>query len=262
MAILAQPLEFNRINGQSLTAEMKAAMLAIAKSEGPIFIGGNAGTGKSTLLRIIRSQANESLAVLAPTGAAALNVRGTTIHSFFRFPPSLMTQHEFRVSNSFRDVCRKLSGIVIDEISMVRADLLDAIDVSLKMHMGNKSPFGGIPVVFFGDLAQLPPVIGDEQLKTHFPDLYESPFFFDAACLRFAGLKQCWLTKTFRQTEPNFISLLNHIRDATASTYDLTQLNKNVDSNAPRTRPESIVLTTTRRVQAKPTPDDSITGWF
>ncbi len=247
MAILSQPIEFNRVSGVTLTREMKNAMLEVANATTPVFIGGSAGTGKSTLLRSILSQANKTLAVLAPTGAAAVNVRGTTIHSFFRFPPALMTQHSFKVSNSFRDVCKRLSGIVIDEISMVRADLLDAIDVSLKMHMQNSKPFGGIPMVFFGDTAQLPPVIADGNLKDHFAGLYESPFFFDAACLRFAGLKHVSLTQTFRQTDPDFVGLLNRVRDASATAADIAKLNQRMDSRASLVNDGAIVLTTTRR---------------
>ena len=220
----------------------------IARGKSPLFVSGGAGTGKSSLLRFIREQANPSLAVVAPTGVAALNVSGSTIHSFFRFPPSLLTEHEFKFSPSMQELCSKLSGIVIDEISMVRADLLDAIDTSLKMHLKSfHVPFGGLQVVFFGDTGQLPPVIADDTLRKHFASMYVSPFFFDSHALRFASMTHLRLTSVFRQTNADFADLLNRIRDASATTEDLRQLNSRVDRRANLKACEAIILTTTNR---------------
>lgn len=233
--------------GFDFTDEMRNAVNVIQRARGPVFVGGNAGTGKSTLLRFIRDEANPTVAVLAPTGAAALNVSGATIHSFFRFPTGLMTNHQFRTSNSFRNVCSRLSGIIIDEVSMVRADLLDGIDVSLKMHRNSSAPFGGLPVVFFGDVAQLPPVIGDDVLKLYFSDLYDSPYFFDAAVFRSAKMEQVWLTTVFRQLDAGFVELLNRIRNATADEGELSILNAQVNPRAELEERDAIVLTTTRR---------------
>lgn len=248
MAILSFPVRPKaKEKGLTVTLEMKRAIAGIARGESPIFITGGAGTGKSTLLRIIREEANPSLAVLAPTGIAAMNVRGSTIHSFFKFPPRLMTEHKFQQSHSLRDILRQLSGIVIDEVSMVRADLLDAIDTTLKMNLDPTAPFGGLQVVFIGDLLQLPPVVDSEELKQHFASMYESPYFFDSAALKFRRLCCYRLTETFRQTDSSFVDLLNRVRLGGASEGDLRTLNQRVTNRAEELA-NAVTLTTTKRL--------------
>ncbi|MCA9063022.1 MAG: AAA family ATPase [Planctomycetaceae bacterium] len=248
MSILSFPVRPKvREKGLTLSDEMKRAIAAIARAESPVFITGGAGTGKSTLLRIIREEANPSLAVLAPTGIAAMNVRGSTIHSFFRFPPRLMTKHEFRSSPSMKDLLGRLSGIVIDEVSMVRADLLDAVDTTLKMHLDPRKPFGGLQIVFIGDLLQLPPVVTGDDLQQHFSSLYESQFFFDAAALQFCPLQCYCLTQTFRQTDPAFVALLNRIRRGFATEADLRLVNARVGMRQ-QDNQKSITLTATRKL--------------
>jgi ATP-dependent DNA helicase PIF1 len=247
MSILSNPIQINSsAAGVIITQEMKTALSAIARGESPVFISGGAGTGKSTLLKLIREQANPTLAVLAPTGIAALNVRGVTIHSFFRFPPRLMTQHEFRRSPTARDIYRQLSGIIIDEVSMVRADLLDAIDATLRVHLDPRLPFGGVQIVVMGDLSQLPPVLAGEELQQHFSKMYESRFFFDAQCLRFSDLRRYELTKTFRQMEQEFVATLNRLRTAAITMEDMQKLNSRVDAKAGNSH--EITLTATRRL--------------
>ena len=249
MPILSTPFELPAPgSGISITKEMRAVLSAIARGDSPIFVSGGAGTGKSTLLKFIRENSNPSLAVVAPTGVAALNVRGSTIHSFFRLPPSLLTEHDFKFSPSLRDTYDNLSGIVIDEISMVRADLLDAINTTLKMHRKRfDAPFGGIQVVFFGDAAQLPPVIADDALKNHFNEMYTSPFFFDAHALRFVSMRRLNLTEIFRQTDGRFIEMLNRVRNASATPGDLAEFNRRVDPRASEKASGAITLTMTNR---------------
>lgn len=247
MPILSNPIQWK--TGKSIftvTQEMNRAMIAIARGESPIFISGGAGTGKSTLLNMIREQANPSIAVLAPTGIAALNVKGMTIHSFFRFPPRLMTQHDFKRSPTGYDLYSRLSGIIIDEISMVRPDLMDAMDAILRMHLDARQPFGGVQIVMVGDLAQLPPVLAGDELQQHFSKMYESRFFFDAHSLRFNPLNRHELTQTFRQNDPVFVAVLNRLRTGKATEEDFRKLNTRVIRNA--ISDMDITLTATRRL--------------
>ena len=140
------------------TPEFVSALDFIRTAEGHLFVTGRAGTGKSTLLRALRDNGAADMAVLAPTGLAAINVGGQTIHSFFGFPPRLIQSEDIRRSRNGR-LMRKLQLLVIDEVSMVRSDLMWAIDYSLRLNRGRpREPFGGVRLVMFGDLHQLPPI--------------------------------------------------------------------------------------------------------
>ncbi|MBM4092814.1 MAG: hypothetical protein FJ276_25910 [Planctomycetes bacterium] len=139
------------------TVDSRRVVTKIQEGSSPIFVTGKAGTGKSTLLQYIRETTTKKVVVVAPTGIAAVNVRGATIHSFFRFPPRLLTEQSVRINRDRTDMFRQLDTIIIDEVSMVRADLMDAINASLQLHRGNTQPFGGAQLVLFGDLCQLPP---------------------------------------------------------------------------------------------------------
>jgi ATP-dependent exoDNAse (exonuclease V) alpha subunit len=225
---------------------MKRAMAGIARGESPVFITGGAGTGKSTLLNAIHEKANATVAVLAPTGAAAMTVRGSTIHSFFGLPPRLMTHHQFRFRPSQKDLLNQLSGIIIDEISMVRSDLLDAIDTCLKMHLDATRPFGGLQVVFLGDLLQLPPIVDGDDLKDFFATQYDSHFFFDSAALRFCPLNFYRLPQVFRQKDTGFTDLLNRLRRGAVLDDDLRMLNRRITSRNP-TDSGIVTLTSTRK---------------
>lgn len=147
-----------------------------------VFITGRAGTGKSTLLNYFRHITKKKVAVLAPTGVAALNVKGQTIHSFFRFKPNVTPESVKRVrfSDDSKNIYKKLDAIVIDEISMVRADLLDCVDKFLRLNgLRRNKPFGGIQMIFFGDLYQLSPVVTGTE-KAVFSSLYQTPYFYSA----------------------------------------------------------------------------------
>src|SRR3990172_8028006 len=164
-----------------INEQFQHALDIMEDSDRSIFITGRAGTGKSTLLNHFRNVTKKKVAVLAPTGVAALNVKGQTIHSFFRFKPGITPDRVKKLrSDNSESIYRKLGAIVIDEISMVRADLLDCVDKFLRLNGKNsKLAFGGTQMVFVGDLYQLPPVVTGRE-KEIFRVYYQSPYFFDA----------------------------------------------------------------------------------
>lgn len=195
----------------------------------PIYITGRAGTGKSSLLNYFRKNTVKKCVVLAPTGLAALHVGGSTIHSFFGFPlrPMMKDDPEIQAWSKghprFR-ILRKMDTLIIDEVSMVRADLLDAVDQSLRLNMGNDLPFGGKQVIFIGDVFQLPPVI-TAQDQAYDNERYESQYFFSAEAFRNARPKIIELKKIYRQQDSDFIFLLNRVRMGIADEHDLAALN-------------------------------------
>ncbi|MBK8700047.1 MAG: AAA family ATPase [Saprospiraceae bacterium] len=189
------------------------------------FITGRAGTGKSTLLQLFRNTSKKRIAVLAPTGIAALNVRGQTIHSFFGFPPRMLDRSEINRRKDWKLFCN-IDCIIIDEVSMVRADMLDNIDYFLRFNRSIDEPFGGVQMIFFGDLFQLPPVISSDFEKQYFREHYESQYFFSAqAIIGKASLKMIELHQVFRQDERHFIRLLDNIRQSSFDEDDLEELN-------------------------------------
>lgn len=189
------------------------------------FITGRAGTGKSTLLRLFRRASKKKMVVLAPTGIAALHVGGQTIHSFCRFPPKIMNKGDFRKSTN-KKLLQSLDTIVIDEISMVRADMMDNIDYFLRYNLGNNLPFGGKQMIFFGDMFQLPPVIASPEERTMLSSRYSSPYFFSSKVItEDVELKGIELTKVYRQKEKQFLQLLEEIRYNTADWETLEMIN-------------------------------------
>lgn len=212
-----KPLELN--------AEFKYALEAIEKENLNLFITGRAGTGKSTLLQLFRNTTRKNIAVLAPTGVAALNVRGQTIHSFFGFPPRLFPAHEIKKRRD-RRLYKELEVLVIDEISMVRADIFDHIDYFLRLHREDQRPFGGVQMVLFGDLFQLPPVMGSGEEAVLFTQQYTTPYFFSSRAMRAGfGLQMLELTKVYRQEQRHFLRLLDAVRLNQTDFDDLELLN-------------------------------------
>ncbi len=209
-----------------LSEDFKYALDLMEKSPHNLFITGRAGTGKSTLLQLFRNTTRKKIVVLAPTGIAALNVQGQTIHSFFGFPPRLLNKHEIRKRRN-RKLYQKIDILVIDEISMVRADMVDNIDYFLRLNRDNNQPFGGVQVVFFGDLFQLPPVVSNPVEQQLFQTTYESPYFFSAKVFsdNFV-IETVELQKTYRQESRNFIRLLDAVRVNQADFDDLADLNE------------------------------------
>lgn len=216
-------------DGVSPTDEYAAALDYIREGDGHLFVTGRAGTGKSTLLRALRTLVDAESVVVAPTGLAAVNAGGQTIHSFFGLPPRLMRQEDIRRSRN-GTVMRKLKLLVIDEISMVRSDLMWAIDQSLRVNRGRaREPFGGVRLILFGDLHQLPPVVQEAEVAEHLESTFGGPFFFSVPALREGyGTQLLELTQVFRQSDETLISVLNRVRDGDAGESDLAVLNERV----------------------------------
>lgn len=213
-----------------------------------VFITGRAGTGKSTLLRYFCETTKQAIPVLAPTGVAALNVDGETIHRFFRFPPGITVRDAKRkgASAANNELYASIDVILIDEISMVRADLLDCVDAFLQAARGNRRSFGGVRVVAIGDLYQLPPVVTTADREAFFK-MYKSPYFFGAQVMEELLIDEkvafVELEKVYRQTEDSFIALLNAVRNRSITIEELARLNQRVAPRAPAT--DALVLTPT-----------------
>jgi len=192
-----------------------------------LFITGRAGTGKSTLLDHFRNNTRKEVAVLAPTGVAALNVQGQTIHSFFGFKPSVTPDGIKKVSGWAGEIYREFDMIIVDEVSMVRADLLDCMEKFLRLNGPHRKKwFGGVQMVFIGDLYQLPPVVASPEREI-FTHRYETPYFFSAQVFAEPGFDMEFveLEKVYRQTDDEFIGLLNSIRNRTCTDEELERLN-------------------------------------
>ncbi len=193
------------------------------KTNKNLLITGRAGTGKSTLLDYFVKHTKKSVAVLAPTGVAAVNVGGQTIHSFFGFKPDITLD---KVKKKYDELYKEIDAIVIDEISMVRADLFDCVSKFLCLNGKNlKKPFGGVQMIFIGDLYQLPPVVTGKE-KEVFRTYYKSPYFFDAQSFAPENVEFMELEKIYRQKEQKFIDLLNAIRNKSVTEQDMAEINK------------------------------------
>src|SRR5215468_3347728 len=204
-------------SGVAPTQEFQAAHAYLNEGKGHLFVTGRAGTGKSTLLKCLRDLIPASMVIVAPTGLAAVNVGGQTIHSFFGLPPRLIRNDDIRRGRNGR-IMRSLKFLVIDEVSMVRSDLMWAIDQSLRVNRGRpREPFGGVRLALFGDLHQLPPVVNDGEVAEHLESAYGGPFFFSIASLREgAGTALIELEEVFRQNDATLIDVLNRIREGDA----------------------------------------------
>jgi len=216
----------------TLSEEAKTALRLMEKTSQNVFLTGKAGTGKSTLLEIFRHYSKKRCAVIAPTGVAAINVHGETIHAFFGLKPGFELEEAMQknVNKQKASLFRRLETIIIDEISMVRADILEAINIRLQKARQNPAPFGGVQMVFIGDLYQLPPVVTRDE-KEVFAERYDTPFFFAAEIFNRPDFKleQIELKHIYRQTNSDFINLLNAIRDKTATHQHLRQINTRVE---------------------------------
>ncbi len=212
-----------------INPEFQRALELMEETNKHVFITGKAGTGKSTLLEYFRQNTQKDVAVLAPTGVAALNVEGQTIHSFFGFKPSITPEKVKKIGGPDSAIYKEFDTIIIDEVSMVRADLLDCIEKFLRLNGPyGKQWFGGVQMIFVGDLYQLPPVVASAEREI-FSHRYESPYFFSAQVFkeRTFSMEYIELEKVYRQTEQDFIELLNGIRNRTCTDGDIERLNKN-----------------------------------
>lgn len=233
-----------KINVDTDNAEFQDAFSLIQNTRQSVFLTGKAGTGKSTFLRYICNETSKKHVVLAPTGIAAINAGGSTIHAFFKMPfrPMLPNDNDLSLTNGriheflkyrkeHRKLLRELELIIIDEISMVRADMIDFIDRVLRVYSGNmRLPFGGKQMLFVGDIYQLEPVVASDS-KEILSRFYPNAFFFSAKVFSEIHLVPIELKKVYRQSDPLFVDLLDKIRDNTFSDTDLKLLNQQYDPN-------------------------------
>lgn len=244
--------------------DFELAVKYVCQTGKPIFLTGKAGTGKTTFLRYIREHCPKKMAVVAPTGVAAINAGGVTMHSFFQLPfGAYIADHKtewgggnmeinnthtllksLRLNQNKRQLIQELELLVIDEVSMLRADMLDAIDTVLR-HIRSRyeEAFGGVQVLFIGDLYQLPPVVNREEWQL-MSATYSSPFFFDARVLKETELVCIELRKIYRQRDGAFINVLNNIRNNNAGAQDLALLEQHYDPDfSPAADSGYIILT-------------------
>lgn len=216
-----------------ITPEFAHAFDLMENTREHLFITGRAGTGKSTLLQYFRSKTKKNYVVLAPTGVAAVHIGGSTIHSFFGFPPRFVRKNDIFVMPKKSKVFESLNTVIIDEVSMVRADVMEAIDHALRINRRiYDTPFGGVQMILIGDLYQLPPVV-ESELQAHFSESFATSYFFSAPALSSIALGKIDLQKIFRQTDPEFIRILNNARNARISPRDLAILNQRFDPDVP-----------------------------
>jgi hypothetical protein len=211
--------------------ELQLANDFVTFSSKNIFLTGRAGTGKTTFLHQLKTQSPKRMIVVAPTGVAAINAGGVTIHSFFQVPlgPFLPTHPPEDFNRMFRkekiNIIKSLDLLVIDEISMVRADLLDAIDYVLRRYRNHRKPFGGVQLLMIGDLQQLSPVVKNEE-NALLKQYYETPYFFSSKALQETSFVSIELKEVFRQQDDYFLKILNKVRDNELNTETLSALNK------------------------------------
>ncbi|MBN2675620.1 MAG: AAA family ATPase, partial [Alphaproteobacteria bacterium] len=225
-----------------ITPEFQQAVDLLEFPNKHVFVSGKAGTGKSTFLTYLQQHFEKrNFAVVAPTGVAALNVGGQTIHSFFKIKPGLFDPEEVGPRRN-RRLYEKLDLLIIDEISMVRADLLDMIDLFLKNNGPKKGrPFGGVQLCFIGDIGQLPPVVSRDEREI-FYQMYADRDFFHANALKKLDITTIQFQEIFRQTDADFIRLLNRVRNRENSQELLEILNSRC--TLPPKEKEYVTLTT------------------
>ena len=245
--------------------ELQLAWQFVENTGTHLFLTGKAGTGKTTFLRRLKEQSPKRMVILAPTGIAAINAGGVTIHSFFQlsFAPFVpettfnSSQTHYRFSKEKRNIIRSMDLLVIDEISMVRADLLDAIDSALRRYRDREKPFGGVQLLMIGDLQQLAPVVKEnewEMLKNY----YETPYFFASRALRETVYMTIELKTVYRQSDTFFLSLLNKIRENQADDEVLNELNRRYQPGFRPRKEEGYIRLTTHNYQAQKVNDNEL----
>lgn len=213
--------------------ELKTAWEFVEKTGKSVFLTGKAGTGKTTFLRKVVEESRKRVVVVAPTGIAAINAGGVTIHSFFQLPlhpfiPGAKVESKFAFSKEKRSIIKTIDLLIIDEISMVRSDLLDAVDSVLRRFRNRFKPFGGVQLLMIGDLQQLTPVITDEEFQLLAP-YYSSPYFFGSRALSQIDYVTIELREVYRQQDEAFISILNSVRCGRPSPEVIKALNSRYD---------------------------------
>lgn len=235
------------VNDIVVLPEYQLVIDAVKRQNTAVFVTGRAGTGKSTLIRFL-IQNLQNCAVVAPTALAAINVGGTTIHSFFGFPPRALNSDEvFQPKTQMRPVIASIQVLIIDEVSMVLPDIIDSISNSLKLVKNNELAFGGISVVFVGDLLQLPPVISDPILAVFYSDRYLSANFFSALIFEKISITSIQLNRVFRQLDHEFIDILDRIRLNQNHRDAVAQLNRECYRDKVFSQDSSMCLVPTKR---------------
>ena len=242
----------NRIHNYSdipdeieLEDEFKNIFNKMEYSNQNIFITGKAGTGKTTLLEYFRINSKKNFVILASTGISAIKAKGKTIHSFFLFPPRILINEKIKRLRS--NIIKNVDTILIDECSMIRCDLLDAIDQSLRLNRNSDESFGGVQIILLGDIHQLPPVIRENE-RDIFDNFYPNGnYFFHANCYQNSNISTYELTKIYRQKDAEFINILNKIRSGNVTEADLLPLNNKVVNQDSNVLYETIILSPTNR---------------
>ncbi|MGO1570220.1 MAG: ATP-dependent DNA helicase [Canibacter sp.] len=231
--------------GPELSPEQREIFERIETTREHVFVTGRAGTGKSTILNHLAWNTSKTIAVCAPTGVAALNVGGQTIHSLLRLPIGVVADHKLEQSDELRKMLSAIDTLVIDEISMVSADLMDAIDRALRQARARKhDPFGGVQILMFGDPYQLPPVPPrDPHERAYFHDTYRSLWFFDAHVWQSTPVNVCELNEVHRQDDDRFINILGAIRHGVVDEEMANELNAAGSRSNPPS--DAITLATT-----------------
>jgi len=261
---------FSPITDETIKSPADFTEKFINQTNRSVFLTGKAGTGKTTLLKKIISSTYKNTVVIAPTGIAALNAGGVTIHSFFQLPfnsfiptdspPPFFSEHtqlqtreslkkHLRMNSTRLSIIRNLELLIIDEVSMLRADILDAIDFALRHIRKSNFPFGGVQVLFIGDLLQLPPIVKNEEWSV-LKEYYQGIFFFHAHVLKAAHPLYIELDKIYRQSDDQFIGILNNLRKNTVTPQDIEVLNKYVKPNFDASKHEGYITLTTHNKNA------------
>lgn len=238
----------------TITDEIQRVIDILEEDEfSTLFITGKAGTGKSRLLQYLKSTLLRYNAVfLAPTGIAAINIGGVTIHSFFKFPPRVIDINKIQMSND-PAIYRKIKYLVIDECSMLTANLLDAIDASLKKNRLSKEPLGGVKLILFGDLYQLPPVVKSDTRDIFIKMGYKTPYFFDSKIFKILkyNLEVVELSHIFRQDDETFIELLNAVRLSDFENEIIGELEERIVEEDFPVPEDTTIITTTNKLAKK-----------
>ena len=229
--------------------ELKTAWEFVEKTGKSVFLTGKAGTGKTTFLRRVVEESRKRVVVVAPTGIAAINAGGVTIHSFFQLPlhpfiPGMKIESKFAFSKEKRSIIKTMDILIIDEISMVRCDLLEAIDSVLRRFRNKYKPFGGVQLLMIGDLQQLSPVITDEEFQLLSP-YYSSPYFFGSRALAGVDYVTIELKEVYRQQDSHFISILNSVRSGRPSMEAIKALNSRYEPHFVPSADEGYIRLTT-----------------
>ncbi|HUB93110.1 MAG TPA: AAA family ATPase, partial [Verrucomicrobiae bacterium] len=232
------------LRSTQLSQEQQHILRQLEVSSDHIFITGKAGTGKSRLLQHFTATTKKAAVIVAPTGAAAMAIKGQTIHSLFKLPSGPIEPRSLQVRQEVKPLLQHIDVVIIDEISMVRADTMEGINRMLQLARKSTLPFGGVQIIAFGDVYQLPPVVESPALLDYLKRIYGGPYFFNALIWKRTDLRICELQHVFRQSDEQFKAALDAIRDDSYTQADLDFLNTRV-TIPEKSLPDGIIVLTT-----------------